>query len=203
MPEVTREPHPGLPAGWMIGRVWRRGDRQYRAIEPGDLEYLRTWRNAQQVVLRQQQPLTPEHQEAWFRDVVAPSYRAPKPSALLVTVVQDGEPRAYGGLTNMEWVSRRAELSFLAASDRAADLPAYEDDFGDFLVWALAAAFEELDFNRVFTETWSFRVEHLGVLERAGMRKEGVMRQHVVKEGVAYDAVLHGITRQEWLQSHE
>jgi RimJ/RimL family protein N-acetyltransferase len=47
----------------------------------------------------------------------------------------------------------------------------------------------------VFTETWSFRTAHIKILERAGLQCEGRMREHVTKEGVRYDALLHGILR--------
>ena len=40
-----------------------------------------------------------------------------------------------GGLTNIEWISHRAELSFLAATERAEDPEAYALEFARFLRW--------------------------------------------------------------------
>jgi RimJ/RimL family protein N-acetyltransferase len=195
MSDLSLEPHPGLSAGWWRERTWWRGERCFRAIREEDLEHLRQWRNDQQDVLRQQRPLTVEHQRRWFAEVVCPSYEVGQPPALLVTVELEGNPIGYGGLTNIDWVSRRGELSFLAATERAADPDRYIADFSIFLDWAITTAFDDLDFNRVFTETWLFRTDHIACLERAGMRHEGTMRQHVAKDGTVYDALLHGILR--------
>jgi RimJ/RimL family protein N-acetyltransferase len=195
MSELSLEPHPGLSAGWWREQTWQRGDRCFRAIREEDLEDLRQWRNAQQHVLRQQRPLSVEHQRHWFADVVRPSYEVDQPSALLVTVELAGSPIGYGGLTNIDWVSRRGELSFLAATERAKDPDRYAADFSGFLDWVVTTAFDELQFHRLFTETWSFRSAHISCLERAGMRHEGTMRQHVAKDGTVYDALLHGILR--------
>jgi RimJ/RimL family protein N-acetyltransferase len=195
MSEPITEQQLRLPLEWWHGREWRRGERRYRPIRTDDLDHLMRWRNDQQDVLRQQQPLTPEHQRRWYDDVVAPSYEAAQPPAMLVVVEFDGRPIGYGGLTNIEWVSRRGELSFLAATERAADEDIYREDFAEFLGWVFATAFDELDFHRLFTETWAIRTVHIEVLERAGMVREGTMRQHVVKDGTIYDALLHGVLR--------
>lgn len=187
------EPHPGLDPRWLPEQRWRSGRRTFRAIDVPDLEFLRTWRNDQQSVLRQQEPLTPDHQERWFRNVVEPSYSERWPSALLVVATEEGEPVSYGGLTNIEWTSRRAELSFLAATDRATDSRLYRDEFTLFLRWVIEMTFDELQLHRLFTETWEFRHEHIGVLERCGFHVEGTMRDHVVKDGQFHDALLHGL----------
>ena len=120
MSERSVSTHPGIEPGWMLERRWELDGATVRAIEETDLDHLRRWRNEQQEVLRQQAPLSGEHQLNWFRSIVEPSYVSEQfPAALLVVVEEDGEPTSYGGLTNIEWVSRRGEVSFLAASERA------------------------------------------------------------------------------------
>src|SRR4051812_29625065 len=49
-----RPPHPGVDSAFWTTGSWLVGaDRGFRPIDAGDLDALRTWRNAQQHVLRQ------------------------------------------------------------------------------------------------------------------------------------------------------
>ena len=186
--------HPGIEPGWMLDHQWELDGATVRAIGETDLDHLRRWRNEQQEVLRQQAPLSREHQLNWFRSIVEPCYASERfPAALLVVVEEDGEPTSYGGLTNIEWVSRRGEVSFLAASERARAPRRYAAEITRFLSWLFDFTFETISFNRLFTETWEFRHHHIELLERAGMTKEGRLRQHVAKDGLLHDALIHGI----------
>ena len=47
--------------------------------------------------------------------------------------------------------------------------------------------------HRLFAETWANRTAHIALLEEAGFVHEGTMRDHVVKDGVVLDSVIHGI----------
>ena len=178
----------------MLDQQWELDGAIARAIVETDLDHLRRWRNDQQDVLRQQTPITREHQLHWFRSVVEPSYASERfPTALLVVIAEDGEPTSYGGLTNIEWVSRRGEVSFLAATERTGTPSRYGAEITRFLSWLLDFAFETISFNRLFAETWDFRHHHIELLEHAGMSNEGRLRQHVAKDGLLHDALIHGI----------
>lgn len=196
-PEVLT-PHEGVPPGWFLGRSWEHGDRTYRPIDETDLPELMRWRNEQQEVLRQQELLTLAHQQLWFADVVEPSYQEARPRSLQVIALSGDTRVHYGGLTNIEWVSRRAELSFLAATELTQSFDRYAVEFWSFLDWTAAFAFDELGFNRIFTETWDFRNKHIGILERFGFVLEGRLRHHVAKGGRTHDAILHGLLADDW-----
>ncbi|MDA2988825.1 MAG: GNAT family protein [Actinomycetota bacterium] len=191
-------PHEGLQPGWFSGRSWVPGDRTYRPIDESDLPELMRWRNEQQVVLRQQEELTLAHQRRWFTDVVEPSYQQIRPRSLQVIALNGATRVSYGGLTNIEWVSRRAELSFLAATELAQSFERYAAELQRFLAWTAAFAFGELGFNRIFTETWDFRDKHIEILEGFGFVLEGRLRHHVAKGGRAHDALLHGLLAKDW-----
>jgi RimJ/RimL family protein N-acetyltransferase len=109
---------------------------------------------------------------------------------MLVSILDsDGRFIGYGGLTNLDWHARHAEVSFLVDPARAADPDTYRRDASAFLAFLAGWAFGELGLNRLFTETYDFRELHIGLLEQAGFVPEGRMRQHV--EGG--DSVLHGL----------
>jgi RimJ/RimL family protein N-acetyltransferase len=165
----------------------------FSRLSESDIELVRVWRNEQQTVLRQQRPITPEEQLQWFRGVVEPGHASSQPRFLLFSMRVDGALAGYGGLTNIDWTSRRAEVSFLVETARSLKVDVYERDLDAFLGWLRPFAFGELQLNRLFTETFAFRDGHIGRLEANGWRREGCLRQHVLKQGRFHDSIVHGL----------
>ena len=158
-----------------------------------DREPIRAWRNAQLEVLRQAEPLTTEQQEAYFQRVVLPLFEQEQPGQLLFSLLHNNELVAYGGLVHLSWPDGRAEVSFLVDPTRAADPATYRQDFRAYLRLLGQVAFEGLKFNRLFTETYDIRPAHVAILEEAGFRLEGRLRQHVqLKPGTFADSLMHG-----------
>ena len=158
-----------------------------------DREPIRAWRNAQLEVLRQAEPLTTEQQEAYFQRVVLPLFEQEQPGQLLFSLLHDNELVSYGGLVHLSWPDGRAEVSFLVDPTRAAEPATYRQDFRAHLHLLGQVAFEGLKFNRLFTETYDIRPAHVAILEEAGFRLEGRLRQHVqLKPGTFADSLMHG-----------
>ena len=158
-----------------------------------DREPIRAWRNAQLEVLRQAAPLTAEQQEAYFQRVVLPLFEQERPGQLLFSLLHHDELVAYGGLVHISWPDARAEVSFLVDPTRAADAATYRQDFRAHLRLLGQAAFAGLQLNRLFTETYDIRPAHVAILEEAGFRLEGRLRQHVqLKPGTFADSLMHG-----------
>jgi RimJ/RimL family protein N-acetyltransferase len=121
---------------------------------------------------------------------------------LLVSILDDSrEFVGYGGLTHIDWLHRRAEISFLVDPERAADRERYEADFSAFLDFLERWAFTDLGLNRLYTETYAFREHHIRILESRGLEPEGHLRQHIldpVGDGGFVDSIIHGITADRW-----
>ncbi len=164
-----------------------------RAIARADMEPIRGWRNAQLQVLRQSSPISAAEQVRYFERAVLPTFDDPQPRQLLVTLLLDGEPVGYGGLTNIDWEARRAELSFLVEPARATDPERYEGDLRAFLALVVdGLAFADLGLHRVFTETYDIRPLHLAILEAFGFVLEGRLRDHVRIGDDYVDSLVHG-----------
>ena len=169
--------------------------KEYRLvpIRYEDREPIRSWRNAQLEVLRQAAPLTAAQQENYFQRVVVPLFDQEQPGQLLFSLLHHGELVAYGGLVHISWPDRRAEVSFLADPNRAAEAKTYRSDFLVHLRLLGQAAFVGLKFNRLFTETFDIRPAHIAILEEAGFRLEGRLRQHVrLAPDTFADSLMHG-----------
>jgi SAM-dependent methyltransferase len=173
-----------------------RVDGAYRfvGLRAEDIQHIRRWRNAQKDFLRQKKPLTESEQGRWYRDVVMPTHAKARPELLLVSILDaEGELVGYGGLTNIDWNHHRAEISFLVDPDRAQIPATYAADLLGFWRFVSRWAFDELGLRRLFTETYSFRRTHMALLERAGMRREGVLRDHIKTDEGYADSIMHGL----------
>lgn len=169
-----------------------RGAFAVRAVQPGDIESIRQWRNAQMDVLRQSAVIEPEAQGAYFARHVWPTFADEQPAQVLLAVEESGRLIGYGGLVHIGWEHRRAEVSFLLDPVVAADEVSYRDRFSAFLALIKELSFAGMGFHRLFTETYAFRTGHIGTLEDAGFRLEGRLRDHVLIDGRFIDSLIHG-----------
>jgi RimJ/RimL family protein N-acetyltransferase len=180
------------------------GPYHYVGLRRRDIQEIRIWRNAQIKVLRQTAPLGRDHQERWYRETVEVHHRSSTPGMLLVSMLNaDRSLIGYGGLTNIDWFHRRAEISFLVEPNRALNASVYRADFTAFLLFLQRWAFSDLALNRLFTETYDFRLNHIQILEAAGMEVEGRLRQHIVDPNDPerfVDSILHGLTADRWVR---
>jgi len=160
-----------------------------------DLSLIKRWRNDQINILRQDHLLSSNEQKAYYNNVIKPSFSQQFPKLILLSFLYDDNCIGYGGFTNIDWSSQRAEISFLIDTDRANNEILYRQDFSVFLTLLKRIAFNDLKFNRLFTETYDIRDKHIKILEKAGFRKEGVMREHVFINGEKVDSILHGFLK--------
>ena len=166
-------------------------------IRVEDLELIRLWRNAQMDVLRQQAFISQAEQDHYFKTQIAPSFEQEQPKQILFSFLLNNICIGYGGLVHINWQARRAEVSFLVDPVRAADFLCLQTDFFHFLQLLCQIAFTDLTFNRLCTETFVFREDHIEIMEKIGFQKEGILREHVYKKGRFYDSILHGLLRKD------
>lgn len=166
------------------------------SIRYSDLLPIKNWRNDQMNVLRQQKPLSDEDQFNYYNQVILPSMTMDEPKILLISYLLEDVCIGYGGLTNIDWMSRRAEISFLLNTERINNSEQYQHDFSAFLNLLKKLTFEVLDFNRLFTETYDIRPLHIATLEANGFCLEGRMKQHIMIDGKYYDSLIHGFLKE-------
>lgn len=160
-----------------------------------DLLLVMEWRNDQIDVLRQSKLLSKEDQRRYYQNYISPSYSQQKPNIILFSFLFDNECIGYGGLTNVSWSSKRAEVSFLLNTSHVDDVKKYTRDFSVFLQLLKEVTFQTLDFNRLFTETFDIRPDHIAVLEKNGFVMEGRMKEHAYINGKYVDSLIHGFLK--------
>ena len=80
-----------------------------------DIQEIRRWRNEQIDVLRQEKIITPEQQTQYYESVIKKSFFEHQPTIILFSFFLEKDCVGYGGLTNINWKLKNAELSILFA----------------------------------------------------------------------------------------
>lgn len=174
------------------GGIFEHNGYLLRPIQPTDIEHVRVWRNAQLCVLRQNKPISVVEQVTYYEQHVWPEMGEVQPSCLLFGFLKDQQLIGYGGLVHIDWGTQNAEVSFLLDPARTTEPEKYGTDFMNFLNLIKRIAFDGLNFNRLFTETYAIRKHHIYVLERSAFLLERVLVDHVVIDGQKFDSLVHG-----------
>jgi RimJ/RimL family protein N-acetyltransferase len=133
-------------------------------------------------------------QEVGFIDTLTASQR----DVLFAIVLRDGD-RMIGtsGLHDMDFRSRRATFGMLIGEPSE-----WGKGYGSEATrMVLDYGFGTLNLNRVQLEVLEHNVAGLRAYEKAGFRREGVMRQHHYVDGAYVDTLVMGILRSEWKPS--
>jgi len=158
------------------------------------------WRNEQIYHLRQSKKLTELDQNNYFENTLEKNFDEIEPKQILFSFMEKTKCIGYGGFVNINWVDKRAEMSFLLDTSLKGEFDTYSYYFTNFIYLLKKVAFNEIGFNRIFTETYSFRKKHISILEKNGFKLEGVMKEHIFmhKEKNYYDSLIHGSLKKNY-----
>lgn len=157
-----------------------------------DIYKIMHWRNAQMDVLRQSVLLTEETQAHYYQHVVEPTFTENHPKQILFSLLHNNHCIGYGGLVHIDWTARRGEVSFLVDPKRIDHPKQYREDFSNFLSLIKQVAFNDLNFHKIFTETFDVRPLHIAVLEDNKFVQEGRLKKHVLVDDQFVDSIIHG-----------
>ncbi len=156
-----------------------------------DIYFIMKWRNDQIEILRQNKTLTKKDQLSYYQNYILPSFFQKKPTLILFSYLLNNRLIGYGGLTNIDWRSKKAEISFLLNTKRAKDKIAYQQEFMVFLKLIKQIAFKDLKLKLIFTETYDIRPWHVATLEQNGFISKRRIKKHVYKKGKNIDSLIH------------
>jgi RimJ/RimL family protein N-acetyltransferase len=162
------------------------------ALRQEDIFLIKEWRNAQMDVLRQSEVLSDQDQQRYYNTAVLPCFEERHPRQILFSLLEKDVCIGYGGLTNIDWMAKRTEMSFLVNPKRTLSEDTYTADFSAFISLLKKVMFTDLGFNRIFTETYDIRPLHIRILEKNGFVLEGRLKQHVHINNTFVDSLIHG-----------
>jgi RimJ/RimL family protein N-acetyltransferase len=169
------------------------GEYTLLALRQSDMSLIKDWRNQQVDVLRQKKQLTEEDQERYFSSVVVPSFNQKMPDLMLFSLLHGENCVGYGGMVNIDWESKRAEISTLINPESHKSQDQYKEDILAMLTVLKDIAFGELGFHRLFTETFDIRPFHISILEEFGFVMEGRLNEHNLIGNQWVDSIFHGL----------
>jgi RimJ/RimL family protein N-acetyltransferase len=151
---------------------------RFRVIELNDIEHIRKWRNKQKNNLRQNKNISKHDQMKYWNEKILPSFNDEKPDQLLFCLedLMTKELIAYGGLVHIDWDKKYAESSFLANPIFDKQKKEYESIFLAYLDFLIRAA-KQLNFLSIYSETYSFRIKHIKILEKYGYEQYGFLNK--------------------------
>jgi len=168
-----------------------------------DIQCIRKWRNNQMSILRQKKVITKEEQINYFESVVKKDFNKNYPKCILFSFILNEICIGYGGLTNINWDSKKTELSFLVDDIRYSDSKKYHNDFVSFIKIITELVFDELNLKKIFTETYDIRPMHIKILEEMGFKLEKRLKQHVNINGKNVDSLIHGYLQEQYIEKQK
>jgi len=169
------------------------GQKVYlRALEPADAPTLKVWINDPEVTrsLSVWRPM----QVGDEVDFIERSSRDPSSITLGIALKEPDRLIGTIGLHQIEWKNRSAN---------------YGIEIGESAEWGKGYGFEatrlmvrhafmRMNLNRVSLVVYEHNTRGIRCYERAGFRREGVMRQFQFMDGRYWDAITMAVLREEW-----
>lgn len=177
------------------GRTTQMTDLRLRPVEASDLEFLRDLANEPEVrrrVVGWDWPLSLAGQERWFES-------GPDSASTRRFIVETAEGERLGltGLWDINWHDRTARSALkLGGSPNVRGR-----GIGTGAIRLLMEfAFDDVGLNRLYSEILATNEASLAAyVRKSGWTKEGVLREHVWRDGSFVDAIQVGILRSEYL----
>lgn len=167
-----------------------------RKIKESDLENIMNWRMKPSVTkfMYTDPKLTLEGQKKWYAKISA------DPTCRYWIIDVDGVGIGLLGLINIDPDNKKTSWIWYIG----------EDDYrGKGIAKKIQLnlydyVFYNMGFNRLYSDILSFNTHEIrNVHEAVGYRVEGVLKQHVIKNGKFLDVVMMGITKDYWEEIKE
>ncbi|MDI1325515.1 MAG: UDP-4-amino-4,6-dideoxy-N-acetyl-beta-L-altrosamine N-acetyltransferase [Brevundimonas sp.] len=168
-----------------------------RRVLEQDLETIRHWRMLPDITkyMYTDPEITPESQMLWHQRISA----SDRDKVWLIQLSESETDVGLLSLNDIDPVHRRCCWAYYIAEEAARGkglAKTLECNIYDY-------AFFTLDLNRVWCEVLGFNEKVVKLHELFGCKVEGVLREHVIKDGTRHDVVRMGILRDEWTSARE
>ena len=161
-----------------------------RPLEATDLEAVMNWRMLPHVTkyMNTDPALTLEGQARWFE-------RVSSMGKLYYWVIHvDGAPCGVINLSDVDLTNKRCAWGYYVAEKKLRSFElamALEMSLYDY-------AFDGLGLNKVTGESFSVNAVAIKMHELCGCKTEGVLRQHIFKNGQFYDVCVQSMLAEDW-----
>jgi RimJ/RimL family protein N-acetyltransferase len=168
-----------------------------RPLERADAAMAQGWLLDPEVrrQIRQYNPLTLQSEEEY----IAKLGQSPHDVGLVIVLRGDDRPIGLCGLHDLDVKNRSVQLGILLGVKEL-----WGKGHGTEATRLLIRhAFDTLNLNRVWLHVYEDNARGIRAYEKAGFKKEGVLRQDNFRDGKYADTIVMAILREEWQPSDE
>jgi len=170
-------------------QIFKKEEYKIIPIRHQDRFDIMQWRNEQMYHLRQTEILTEDTQENYFNNTIARLFEVQEPNQILFSYLKNDICIGYGGLVHIDWEIKKAEVSFIMNTKLEKDF--FELHWTMFLRLLKKVAFDELQFNSLFTYAYNFRPHLYPVLERNIFEFKSKKKNEIDVDGKMIDVLIH------------
>ena len=167
----------------------KNGDYKLIPIRFSHRKLIMKWRNEQIYHLRQNNVLTTDAQNKYFKEVLNKLFYSDKPDSILFSLLKDNKLVGYGGLVHINWKDKNAEISFLI--NTKLENKYFKIFWINYLRLIEEVAFKHLKLKKIFTYAFDLRPHLYDVLEDAKFTKEAELKNHFYHNEKFKSVVIH------------
>ena len=154
------------------------------------LGMVRNWRISPEVSgsMYTDPKITPEHQKKWYEEIKK------DPTKKYWIVGLNGEYVGVVCLLNIDLINKRCLWAYYLGETSARGKGVGKQ----IELNILSYVFDDLKLNKLCYEVLAFNDLVVKIHQKYGAKIEGVLRQHIYKNGEFYDVIVMGILKEEW-----
>lgn len=165
------------------------------SIREKDIEKIRSWRNSQLNILRQNKKITKYEQKYYFKNKIFNEFFCSQPRNILFSILRKNKLIGYGGLVHIDWPNKKAEISFLLDNKISGKKEDYTFLFPTFLSIINNISFKILKLEKLTAELYDIRNYYIEPLKKNNFKIEGRLKKHIIINGKRVDSLLFGYTK--------
>ena len=147
------------------------------------------WRNEQMYHLRQNEPLTEQTQEEYFKNVVSKLFDLNQPDQILFSFLKEDICVGYGGLVHINWIDQNAEISFLINTEL--EKKYFHEYWSNYLRLIEKIGFKYLFLHKLFVFAFDIRENLYSTLKANNYFLDAILREHHFYNGIFIDVVIY------------
>ena len=159
-------------------------------VREDDLDMIMDWRMRPYITryMNTDPVLTIEGQQKWFQHIQNSE------DQIHWVIRLDGKPIGLINVVEIDRVNSRCSWGYYIAEKEYRSL-----QLAMFLEWSLYDyVFDVLKLHKLCNETWTENAQVVKLHIMCGSTQDGIMRQHIFKDGVFHDLAVGSILAEEW-----
>lgn len=178
--------------------IWQGKNVRLRAIEPADWETYFDWNHDDKMARQTYFIPFPQSQESVKQFAERESTQAPEDDDFRF-VVENNQGEVVGNITVNHCDPRVGTLKWGVNTMLEHRRKGYASEA---LILVMRYYFQELRYQKITIDVYSFNEESAKLHEKLGFQLEGRIRRTVYTKGQYFDVLMYGITKEEFLEKY-